>query len=116
MPLILGAGTAVPMNLSYALQLDRDVATDWVTGLSKRKPPEINLSTVTIMQGFLLNEDDSNAHRSGGAVGEECFGSNISGAEGARHSATFYATLWSMVSSWRSVQKHVNRRSAVLAS
>ena len=29
--------------------------------LSKRKPPEINLSTVTIMQGFLLNEDDSNA-------------------------------------------------------
>ena len=27
----------------------------------KRKPPEINLSTVTIMQGFLLNEDDSNA-------------------------------------------------------
>ena len=29
--------------------------------MSKRKPPEINLSTVTIMQGFLLNEDDSNA-------------------------------------------------------
>lgn len=29
MPLILGAGTAVPMNLSYALQLDRDVATEW---------------------------------------------------------------------------------------
>ena len=28
---------------------------------SKRKPPEINLSTVTIVQGFLLNEDDSNA-------------------------------------------------------
>ena len=29
--------------------------------LSKQKPPEINLSTATIMQGFLLNEDDSNA-------------------------------------------------------